>query len=225
MDTSGKLRQGCLGGWQTIFQFALNAPIDQPLIICIDEICKAGGSTSYEVIVRTEIFRLLDLQVPPGVCDHDDTPFSPSEVKVVEKALAERTLILATAAFQGLLETKTKTPLGFGKNSSNSCHLNPHDIGKIISPELALRSRSRYIQLPSLTRSNYEVMIETASETVAPYLQSTFRSLAHQKLEYALSNHIGARFLGEILLDTVVSERRMVRNSHPEQATSPSQSP
>lgn len=208
LGSSGK---GATAAWQTIFRFILDAPIDRSLVICVEELCK-GGHTPYEVMARTEQFRLLDLQAPVGVRDQDETPYSKSEVTIVEKALAERTWIIGTAAFQSELQSRTNPPLGFQTMDEKNHRLTVTDIGRIITPELAQRFRSRFIQLPFLTLADYKTMVETAVTDIPPYFRDTFQKLARQRLSEAHECQLGARFLGETYLDTVIFERRMARS-------------
>lgn len=208
----GSSSKSATASWQTIFRFVLSCPESQPIVLCLEELCKAGGRTSWEIMVRTEIFRLLDLEIPAGICDEDDCPYSSAATSRVQHALSNRVLILGTAAFQDLHLERSKAALGFFPNPAPDRRLTVADIGKIITPELALRFRSRFVQLPTLTSMDYETMVDLATAAVPKYLQNSFRSLATRRINEALALQLGARFLGETLLDAVIFERQMARS-------------
>ena len=102
-------------------------------------------------------------------------------------------------------------PVGFGGESlAAPVAPDPTDLVETLPRELVNRFRSELIVLPQLTETDYRRMLEQAASTVAPHLRASFLRLGIERIPKALKFRQGGRFVEELLLDSVMEERRML---------------
>ena len=75
----------------------------------------SGNYSTWEQFLRAEAFRLLDFQLPAGLKDEVGDTVDDGDRIIAQEVLAERTLIIAAGAFQGIWEKRSRPTLGFGK--------------------------------------------------------------------------------------------------------------
>ena len=208
----GCTHRGAETTWPVIVQFFLKYRKNGGVVLFLDEIDKLCGHTSWETFLRTEIFKLLDLNIPEGLCDSDGNAINKDNVKEARDVLANRTFIIAGGAFQDIWETRSKTSIGFSSQSSPSQTVSLADLTGTIPSELGNRFRADIVTLPQLSRRDYRRMVEDTSAQVPVYLRETFLRLAHNRIESAMRCQQGCRFLEEVMLDTIIAERENIKN-------------
>lgn len=201
--------------WPMIVTFLVNNQKADGVVILLDEIDKiTGEENTWERFLRVEIYALLDLKIPEGITsdsDDDDDCVTPFDLKTAQEVLSHRTLIIAAGAFQHLWSERASPSLGFKSERENADPPSLTDLKRTLAPELVMRFRSDLILLPALTTKDYIAMLDSVAEKVPLYLQDTFRRLGLARIKEAERLHQGTRFLEELMLDTILHERAMIK--------------
>ena len=182
------------------------------MVLFLDEVDKLSGSTAWERFLRTEIFKLLDLGVPEGLCNADGYAISKSDINAAQDVLANKTLIIGGGAFQGIWETRSKTLIGFSDQAPPSLPVSLGDLISMLPRELTNRFRAEVLALPMLSRDDYLGMIDRTVAEVPIYLKEAFLRLANERIDAAVECQQGCRFLEEVILDSIICEREFIRN-------------
>ncbi len=203
----GCSQRGALPTWPNIVRFLQKNNGRDGVVIFFDEVDKLCGGSSWERFLRTEVFKLLDLEIPEGLCGSDEEPLSAAIMSVAAEVLAKRTLIVAAGAFQEIWEKRTKPTIGFVQKPFSQSVVSIDVLSKYIPRELANRFRADVLMLPPLVPDDYRRMIDQIAAQVPAYLRKTFSRLAAEQLERAIACKQGCRFLEEVLLETLIVER------------------
>lgn len=193
--------------WRTIFNFLSRNTKSSGLIIFLDELDKIAGSSSWDVHLRVEIFNLLDLSIPEGLKDDDGDLFDPSSCAAAREVLMNRTLIIAAGAFQHIWEQKTQSVIGFNDPTTELLPPTSQELVQTLPRELVNRFAGRFSILPPLQRADYFSMLKDTAARVPSYLRETFLRLGSEKISEAISMQQGCRFLEELMLNTILTER------------------
>jgi hypothetical protein len=78
--------------------------------------------------------------------------------------------------------------------------------------ELCQRFRSKILFMPQLNPCDYRHMLEQLSPGIAPALRRTFLRLGEERIPEACRLMQGTRFVEELLLDTILTERAELAN-------------
>lgn len=211
----GCTERGSKNTWPMIFDLLLENYNSDGVVILIDEIDKISYNTSWNQHVRNELHTFCDFQIPMGI-KHGDTDPSLAVRQKAEAVLKNRTLILGAGAFQHLWERSSKPNIGFGagrgddirqKEQTNLTHL-----VETLPRELVNRFRSDLIVLPQLVEADYKRMLEQSAVEVPAYLRETFLRLGYQRIPGALMCQQGCRFVEELVMDTIMEERSMLKS-------------
>jgi len=211
----GSSERGGAVTWPSVVQFLLSQEPGKKALIFLDEIDKIYCNTSWDVHLRTEVYRLLDGQVPPGIIIPDDVGNANDtqeylRLKAVD-ILQNDVLIVAAGAFQHLWERQSRPTVGFGgETAAAPISADLTDLVETLPRELVNRFRSELLVLPQLTETDYRRMLNVAAPTVAPHLRATFLRLGLERISKAFQFRQGGRFVEELLLDAVIEERRML---------------
>ena len=208
----GCTQRGAQTTWPLIVAFLQKHTQKDGVVLFLDEIDKICGDTSWERFLRTEVFKLLDLGIPEGLCDGDDDALSDSDLNRAREVLANRTFIIGAGAFQGIWENRSKTPIGFSGQSSQCAAVSLADLSAMLPRELTNRFRAEVLALPKLTADDYRRMISQTAAQVPIYLRETFLRLANERVASAIECQQGCRFLEEIMLDAIIHERQHIKN-------------
>lgn len=206
----GSGSKGAQRTWNAIFDFLLKNHSKKGAVIFLDEVDKLTGNTDWVQHLRLEVFRLLDLTVPPDLIDEDDNRHARTTFSEVEEFLKRRTLIIAAGAFQSLWDAGNKQIGGFGgdtKPDSPSQEL----LSQHLPKELINRFRSDIVILEPLGIADYESMLLASAEKMPAHFQEQFLSLGERRIPGAIKNKQGVRFLEELLADVIAED-------HPEPA-------
>lgn len=202
--------------WPMIVAFLLKNQKADGVVIFIDEIDKITGEESaWERFLRVEIYTLLDMKIPEGITSNSDDDGDcavPLDLESAQEVLSNRTLIIAAGAFQHLWTERASPSLGFNSDQKNTAPPSLTDLKRTLAPELVLRFRSDLIVLPALTTRDYTAMLDSVAEKVPHYLRDTFRRLGLARIQEAERHQQGARFLEELMLDTILHERAMIKS-------------
>jgi len=180
-------------------------------IIFLDEADKLGAESAWMNHVRVEIFSLLDQRVPQNLflkSEDDALGESPEEAfSHVSRKLSHDIFIVGAGAFQCLWEGRVRSSLGF---RTPSCFADPglasRDMHSVIPPEIANRFASPVLQLRPLEKADYLEMAESVASQLTELHDASFRRLANERLDSALSNQSGCRWVEELLLEVITSQ-------------------
>jgi len=213
----GCSERGATQTWPMIAEFLRENQQAEGVVILLDEIDKIHGDSPWERHLRNEVFRFLDLEIPSGINlsgDDDDACDDKTKLKEAENVLKNKTLLLAAGAFQHLWFQHARPTMGFGgddKQSSPKKKPNLSKLAQTLPQELTNRFCSKLVILPELTEKDYFYMLEHAMEKIPENLRQTFLRLGKEQIAEAVKTHQGCRFLEELLLDTILEERRFVQ--------------
>jgi ATPase family associated with various cellular activities (AAA) len=208
----------------------LRSCINKPgAVIMIDEIEKLGGgsgsggggftgSNVWTQFLRLEAFQLLDMRLPNNLIEDECDLVSPMAIKEATEVLRTKTLILAGGAFQDFWDGQTRPTIGFGPPASGEENPDMTELTRWLPKELVNRFRSRSIIIPPLTEEDYHRMLEQTASRVCPGLRKTFLALGQQRATEACRLQQGARFMEELLLDTLLAERAEMINFKKEES-------
>jgi SpoVK/Ycf46/Vps4 family AAA+-type ATPase len=184
-------------------------------LIFLDEVDKLHSRDSWSTHLRTEVFSLLDRQLPLDL-EIDDTDSKDSKVVLWAKArkvLKCDTLIIAAGAFQHLWENRPKT-LGFGSDDSGSGVPSLAEIRRELPTELVNRF-GRIVALPYLTETDYRNLAKTTGSILPLELQQRFWEIAKRTLPGAVRDAKGVRYIEECVTETLLeSAAAAVRAGH-----------
>lgn len=211
----GSGSKGAQRTWNSIFDFLVVNNSKKGAVIFLDEVDKLTGTSDWVQHLRVEVFRLLDLTVPPDLIDGDDNRYARATFNEVEEFLKRRTFIIAAGAFQSLWDGGSKKIGGFGgecKPDAPTSELLSHHL----STELINRFRCDIVILEALGISDYEAMLIASSEKMPLHLQERFLLMGATRIDDALKNKQGVRFLEELLADVIAEDHFEPTRSAPE---------
>lgn len=197
-------------------------------VIMIDEIDKLGGgagtggggfagSSVWTQFLRLEAFQLLDLRLPNNLIENDSDMVSPMAIAEATEVLRTKTLILAGGAFQDFWDNRNRVPIGYGSSPANPDCLDLVELANWLPRELVNRFRSRIVTLQPLMEVDYHQMLEQTASKVSPALSQTFLQLGRARIAEACRLQQGPRFLEELMLDTLLTERAVLVNFRKEE--------
>lgn len=129
--------------------------------------------------------------------------------------LANRTLIVGAGAFQHLWENRSQPAIGFGTSGGDPALPVPDELAQSIPREIIARFSRELLILPPLRRADYEDMLASTASKVPPYLRETFLRMGHEQIPDAMVVQQGCRFIEDLMLQTILSERASVQMSPP----------
>jgi SpoVK/Ycf46/Vps4 family AAA+-type ATPase len=217
----GGTHKGGAATWPVIFQFIEQSMNARGAIIFIDELDKCGDSSNYNSFLRSEVFSLCDARVPLGILDTDGDAIPKSRIEKVREYLANKTLIIGGAAFQGIWESLSCPALGFNPSPQLPSVPELPDLARTLPRELINRFSSEIFILPEISESDYRMMVEHMAEHVPETWRRRFLELGLSGIEQAIRHQKGARFLEETLLTAVVEERAALTNFIPDPMVTP----
>ena len=203
--------RGAVPTWPSLVKFLRKHKAADGIVICFDELDKlsARNSQMWTDYQATEIYSLLDLRVPSTLADENGDALCEAHIQEAQEALRTKTLLIGLGAFQQLWENRSRPRVGFHAGTAANDELpGLPDLAQIIPRELANRFRSEILILQPLSRIDYTRMLETCAAEVPIYLQSRFLALGRERIDRALRDAQGPRFLEELLFDALIAERR-----------------
>ncbi len=217
----GGTHKGGSATWPVIFQFIEQSLESKGAIIFVDELDKCGDTSNYNSFLRSEVFSLCDSRVPLGMLDTDGDTIPKSRIEKVREYLANKTLIIGGAAFQGVWDSMSSPTLGFNPSPQSPTLPELPDLARILPKELINRFSSEIFILPEITETDYRLMLEHMADHVPVTWRNRFLDIGFSRIDQAVRHQKGARFLEEILLSAVVEERASQTNcnSNPEVTT------
>jgi len=201
----GSGTKGAKRSWNSIFDFLVKNHSKKGAVIFLDEIDKLDGTGDWSQHLRVEVFRLLDLTIPPDLLDEDDHTTDPTLFREVSEFLKHRTFIIAAGAFQSLWDDGSKKVGGFGGDQETEPP-SQEILSRYLAKELINRFRSDVVILEQLTIADYESMLLSSAEKMPPQFQERFLLLGEQRIAEARRNHQGVRFLEELTADVLAED-------------------
>ena len=216
----GTSNRGGSATWPAIINFIERAKHKEGAIIFIDELDKCSHDSNWNAFLRSEIFSLCDGRVPMNILDLEGDRIPESRIEVVRDFLQYKTMILGGAAFQSLLDDRSRRTMGFVPTDSPTDLPELPDLAKILPVELVNRFSSETFILPELTGNDYRLMVESIACQVPEMWRGRFLELGLARIDEAVRHKKGARYMEEILLAAIVAERGELTNFVPKPAFS-----
>jgi len=218
----------CVGGWlvmgssarggsQTLPQicsFLRSCRDKEGAVLLLDEIDKLGEMTAspWYASVKLEVFQLLDGKLPASL-EGGDAELTSYQIAEAVKVLNTKTLILAAGAFQDVWEKQNRAMIGFETVDSEGAVIpSQKELAARLGRELCQRFRSKILFMQPLKPADYHHMLAQLSPGIAPALRGTFIRLGEERIPEACRLMLGARFVEELLLDTILTERAELTN-------------
>jgi SpoVK/Ycf46/Vps4 family AAA+-type ATPase len=215
--------RGSATTWPMIFKFLSRNKDKRGAIIFIDELDKCRDESNWNSFLRSEIFSLCDARIPLGINDLDWE--EDEEILTdVSHFLRNRVMIICGAAFQGVWEERSCPTMGFNPAPPTEEKPELTDLARILPRELINRFSSEIFMLPQITDADYIMMVEAMAHHVPDTWRKRFLDLGRSRIDQAVRNQRGARYLEEILLTAIVEQRAELANFVP-QPDAPSHSP
>lgn len=208
----GGVNRGSAATWPAIFDFLERSMQARGAIIFVDELDKCHHDTHWNVFLRSEIFSLCDSRIPLGLNDLDGESISGSRLLVGGKYLANKTMILAGAAFQHLWDKQSRPTVGFLPTKPTGELPELPELAKTLPRELINRFSSEIFVLPELAKADYQEMVQTMADTIPDIWRARFLELGIARLDQAVTHQKGVRYVEEILLSAIVEERASLAN-------------
>ena len=184
-------------------------------IILIDELDKIGDNNSGSVwsrYLRSEVFGLLDLIVPPNLVDRDGDAIPDTAIDAAQLVLKSKILIIGAGAFQSLWDKRQRRTLGFLAEESRIASLDLGDLFQILPRELLARFGSNLIVLPPLDEGDYFQMLDAFAARMEDFWKPRFTKLGRERIPEAARLRLGPRFFEELVLEMVLAERLEMAN-------------
>jgi ATP-dependent Clp protease ATP-binding subunit ClpX len=188
------------GTWREVEEWVRNKPTETPLVIILDEIDKAVGETDWNHHLQVELFQLLDKVIPPQ-CQDD-----PSDVLTEEESIDEafkRVFFIGCGAFQ----SQQEKAVGCGFRPTVNRPESLDALSKTLPRELVNRFAAVH-SLRGLERAEYEAMAEMATKSLPKELRKFFKEKCKQRIEQAIADKTGARFIEVALADMLIDTAR-----------------
>lgn len=190
--------------WGEIAQWLAAQP--GKCIIFLDEADKISGDDTWSRHLRTEIFQLLERDLPPEITI-DDSASEQSKDTLWAKAqmnLRCNTLLIAAGAFQNLWDFRPKS-LGFGGDSPFKNMPSPTELKTVLPSELVNRF-GQILTLPQLGKQDYAEMARKTAAALPTKIREKFIRQAEKHLTAAIENGRGARFVEECITAALLDD-------------------
>jgi len=175
-------------------------------ILFLDELDKLQNDSSlWGTHLRTEIFELLDRDLPAGLelADAEGESSSLAMWAKAQKVLRCDCLILGAGAFQSLWDFRPQS-LGFREPSAEEGIPSQQELKSVIPPELVNRF-GKILVLPPLMEADYLAMSHRTAEVLPGELRRKFLEIAEKKLAEAIREGRGARFCEQCVTEALLS--------------------
>lgn len=185
--------------WNHLIKWLLDLGEAESGVIILDELDKIWGTESWSRYLRSELYALIDGLIPPnfdGEQGIDGRLFSSEELKY----RLSNTIIIGCGAFQEAVES---APIGFITTPEPS-EKTSDDLSKLIQRELVNRFQGAILQIPNLSRKDYNLMVEQLKDKVKPELYTIIKNKADKIVEGAVRDRLGARFIENIMADILM---------------------
>lgn len=208
----GCSNRGAEQTWPRIIKFILTSCKKNGALIILDEIDKLHGSNEWVNYQRTEVFSLLDRQIPTALQENDDLITSEDDKNKVKSFLRHKIMIIGVGAFQQIWDNQSKTTMGFIQDSVGGAPDLAH-LATSLPRELVNRFSSNLITLPPLRINDYQAMLQRIASGMPVLWKTKFEAFANEKISEACRLQQGPRFFEELLLEMVVREKLEITDS------------
>lgn len=208
--------RGAQTTWVAIAEFLYRNRKALGVVIFLDEIDKHRRPTSsWDQQTQVESFLLLDGRLPRFLKDEEGDLLRDDKLTAIQEVLANRTYIAAAGAFQHLWESRAQTRIGFGEPRGAVSMPTPDELAQTLPREIVNRMSGELVILPPLHESDYLHMLEAIAPQVPSYLRQTFERIGLEKIPAAIKMRQGCRFVEDVMLQTLLTERASVQMSPP----------
>jgi SpoVK/Ycf46/Vps4 family AAA+-type ATPase len=210
----GCSERGARPSWLDVVDFV---GTHENCVILLDELDKLGTETTpWMTCVRTEIFGLLDRQIPINLLvkteswEEDEKP----ELSVVRSKLGHSVFIVGAGAFQQLWQSDSQETIGFGGGSNPSPEkMNLHRLTQVVSVELINRFAPPVLALPPLSEADYQQLLDTTLQQLDGAHRKIARAVGQRAMAAAIRDRLGVRYVEQIMLGTAseIADRMAVK--------------
>ncbi len=211
----GCSERGARPSWLDVFDFVAS---HENSVILLDEVDKLGTETTpWMTCVRTEIFGLLDRQIPINLLvrtetwEEEDKP----ELTVIRSKLEHSVFIVGAGAFQQLWHNDSQATIGFGGTSNaptEKMHL--RRLTEVLPMELLNRFAPPVLALPPLSDADYHQLLDSTLRQLDRAHRKIARAAGKRAMAGAIRDRLGCRFVEQIMLATAseIADRTAVRS-------------
>lgn len=185
--------------WTHLIKWLLDLGEAESGVIILDELDKIWGTESWSRYLRSELYSLIDGLIPPNYNGEEGIDGMLFSNKNLEERL-NNTLIIGCGAFQEAVES---APIGF-ITTPEVTEKTSDDLSKLIQRELVNRFQGAILQIPNLSRKDYDLMVEQLKDKVKPELYTIIKGKADKIMESAVRDKLGARFMENIMADILM---------------------
>jgi hypothetical protein len=210
----GCSQRGAVCTWPSIYNFLLRNHQNLGVVLFVDELCKLGFSP-WDTYTKVELFRLLDLSISRELTDEFSDKIESKDHAKAQEVLRKRTFLIGAGAFQDLWESPGPG-IGFAPQVSPP-EISLGRLSKVLPRELVNRFRSSIITLPALGPSDYTRMLQSTIDHIPSCLRLRYLEMGFERVAEAAREQQGVRFLEELLLDTILKERKFLHPAREEQ--------
>lgn len=190
--------------WSEIAQWLVRQ--EGKCVLFLDEIDKIGHHDTWSTHLKTEVYQLLDRDLPTEITiDESDSEHGREALWAkAQMNLRCNTLIIAAGAFQALWDCRPRT-MGFGGESSEINIPAPKELKTVLPPELVNRF-SQILTLPPLAEPDYVAMIRRTAGALPGEIRDKFIQIAETNLPLAIRDAKGARYCEECLTQVLLDD-------------------
>jgi len=202
----GGSERGARPTWLDVVDFVA---AHERCVLAIDEIDKLGTQASpWMTCVRTEIFGLLDREVPVNLLvknepwDDDEAP----DLSVIRSRLRESVFLVGAGAFQSLWDFEPSATIGFGATATaptEKMHL--RRLTEVLPVELLNRFAPPVLALPPLLEADYVHLLNHTMRRLDGIHRQIAKAVGKRTMEAAIRDRLGCRWIEQIMLETASS--------------------
>lgn len=178
-------------------------------IIFLDEVDKLGGEDTWSRHLRTEIYQLLDRELPSEITfdDSESEHLQDDLLAQAQKVLRYDCLFIAAGAFQPLWDYRPK-PLGFSADSTFGRLPGTQELKSVLPPEFINRF-GQVMPLSPLTERDYVAMAQQTAAALPAEMRKKFLIHAEKLLASAVLDGRGARYVEECITAALLKSRHV----------------
>lgn len=202
----GSSERGARPTWLDVVDFVA---AHERCVLAIDEIDKLGTeASSWMTCVRTEIFGLLDREVPVNLLVKQepwegDEPF---DLSVIRSRLKESVFLVGAGAFQNLWDHVPSATIGFGRTTTSPTEkMHLRRLTEMLPMELLNRFAPPVLALPPLSEADYKQLLNSTLQRLHGIHRQIAKAVGKRTMEAAIRDRLGCRWIEQIMLETASS--------------------
>lgn len=175
-------------------------------IILLDEVDKLGTETTpWMTCVRTEIFGLLDGQIPVNLLLKTESweEDEKTDLSIVRTRLNDSVFVIGAGTFQTLWDHTPSTTIGFGgKSITTTEQMHLRRLTEILPMELLNRFAPPVLALSPLLESDYKKLLTCTLHQMNGAQRHIAKAVGKRTMSAAIRDRLGCRYVELIMLET-----------------------